>query len=169
MKLKTIKRIDAPGHAHALTFSCYCGHPWFESNEIAYLLIENLQRCRLRHDFDLWAYVIMPEHVHLLIMPRQPSYRMAAILASIKRPVAYQARQRIGRDLPHFWQPGGGYDRNLTEPKTVYHEIEYIHANPVRRGLCKKPEQYLFSSAAFWADEHDVPIKMDHTVPQLVP
>jgi putative transposase len=47
-----------------------------------------------------------------------------------------------------FWQRGGGYDRNLTEPKTVWAEIDYIHANPVRRGFCQTAAAWPWSSAA---------------------
>ena len=118
-------------------------------------------------DLNLWAYVIMPEHVHLLIMPRQADYQMSTLLASIKRPVAFQARRIIGTEEPHFWQPGGGYDRNLIEPLTVHHEIEYIHANPVRRGLCDHPADYRYSSAGFWSGANAVPITMDKSLPDV--
>ena len=59
---------------------------------------------------------------------------------------------REGRRVRHrMWQPGGGYDRNLFETKAIYLEIDYLHANPVRRGLCVRPEDWLWSSAADYA------------------
>jgi putative transposase len=56
-------------------------------------------------------------------------------------------RQPSGRVYYRFWQRGGGYDRNLAEPKTIWNEIDYFHANPVRRRLCDSPMAWLWSSA----------------------
>jgi hypothetical protein len=56
-------------------------------------------------------------------------------------------RQPGGRVHYRFWQRGGGYDRNLTEPKSIWNEIDYFHANPIRRGLCDTPTAWLWSSA----------------------
>jgi putative transposase len=127
-------------------------------------LVEAIDQARQIHGFDLWAYVLMPEHAHLLIWPRKPTYSISRILTSIKRPVSRKAlsyvrtsapdflsqmedRQPGGRVHYRFWQRGGGYDRNLTEPKSIWHEINYFHANPVRRGLCDTPTAWVWSSA----------------------
>ena len=91
-------------------------------------------------------------------------YSISRILTSIKRPVLRKAlsyvrtsapnflsqmedRQPGGRVHYRFWQRGGGYDRNLTEPKSIWAEIDYFHANPVRRGLCDTPTAWPWSSA----------------------
>jgi putative transposase len=50
-----------------------------------------------------------------------------------------------------FWQRGGGYDRNVNEPATIRAMIEYIHDNPVRRGLVKRAIDWPWSSARFFA------------------
>jgi REP element-mobilizing transposase RayT len=92
--------------------------------------IEALDKARAKHEFDLWAWVIMPEHVHLLIYPRKPLHKTAKILASIKKPVGYRAIQFLKENDPaflqqltvvnknrtyhHFWQVGPGYDKTLT-------------------------------------------------------
>jgi putative transposase len=60
-----------------------------------------------------------------------------------------------------FWQRGGGYDRNIIEPGTLHAMIEYIHNNPVRRGLVSKPTDWPWSSARWHAGYHDVPLAMD--------
>ena len=95
----------------------------------------------------------MPEHVHLLVWPTEAEYNVGAILNSIKQSVAKRAlafvrstapaflarmedRQPSGETHNRFWQRGGGYDRNIVEETTLYRLIEYLHANPVRRGLC---------------------------------
>ena len=127
---------------------------------------------------SLWAYVIMPEHVHLLIYPQHDDYEMRRILAGLKRPVSQEAKKHLEgkgatkwlerltvhyptRDVFRFWQPGGGFDHNIFKEKTVAAVIEYMHANPVRRGLVKDPTDWEWSSARFWDGRADVPIRMD--------
>ena len=63
-----------------------------------------------------------------------------------------------------FWQRGGGYDRNIQEPATLRTMIDYIHNNPVRRGLMDHPTDWPWSSARFYAGEKDVPLVMDPLV-----
>lgn len=127
-------------------------------------MVEAIDRARTRHGFHLWAYVVMPEHVHVLLCPTTAEYSISGILTTMKKSVSMRAlefvekhspaflgqmedRQPNGKVSHRFWQRGGGYDRNLTEPKSVWAEIAYIHANPVRRGLCERPVEWLWSSA----------------------
>jgi putative transposase len=60
-----------------------------------------------------------------------------------------------------FWQRGGGYDRNVIDARTLFSMIEYIHNNPVRRGLVEDATDWIWSSARFYAGARDVPIRMD--------
>jgi len=166
---KECVRYNEPGHAHSLTFSCTGRRPLLASDSAKQLLIESLGAARQRYRFDIWAYVIMPEHVHLLIWPREQDYSISEILRAIKRPMSFRAHQEGLIGEPGFWLPGGGYDRNLFLPQAVHEEVEYIHANPVRRGLCDRPTDWRYSSAAFWAGHEDVPLKMDRTIPEAGP
>jgi len=59
-----------------------------------------------------------------------------------------------------FWQRGGGYDRNVTEPATIWAEIDYFHTNPVRRKLCERSFEWPWSSAA-WYQSGTGPLSMD--------
>ena len=54
-----------------------------------------------------------------------------------------------------FWQPGGGYDRNIVSNDEMREKIEYIHSNPVRRGLAESPTGYRWSSARWYAGDRD--------------
>ena len=65
------------------------------------------------------------------------------------------------RRVFRFWQPGGGFDHNVFREKTLPAIIEYIHANPVRRGLVAQPTDWAWSSARFWEGSADVPLRMD--------
>ncbi len=107
----------------------------------------------------------MPEHVHLIVFPRREQYDISVILKAIKQPVGLKAIRYLDACAPEvldkitvkrgqrqerrFWQPGGGFDRNIFEPKTLFTMIEYIHANPVRRGLVERAEDWKWSSAGW--------------------
>ena len=162
---KTCKRINEPGHAHTLTFSCFQRQAFLSRDRSRQWLIDAIRTARRKHDLHVWAYVIMPEHVHLLIWPTKPEYDIGAILASIKKSVAVRAvafvrekapefllrmrdQQPNGKVAHRFWQRGGGYDRNLWSPSYIWQTIDYIHDNPVRRGLCAVSTDWRWSSAS---------------------
>lgn len=78
--------------------------------------------------------------------------------------------QPSGKVAHRFWQRGGGYDRNLTQTKTVHATIDYIHANPVRRELVATPEDWYWSSARYFVGRTDVPLVPDvDSIPMLGP
>ncbi len=182
---KTVQHYDEIGHAHFLTFSCYHRLSLLSKDRTRHWFVEEVNKSRAKHQFDLWAWVIMPEHVHLLIWPRLQNYETSKILASIKKPVGFKAIQHIklhsprfldrltvqnrNRTYHRFWQAGPGVDNNLYEPRAIHNAIEYIHNNPVRRGLVKNPNDWFWSSARDWAAFDNVPIKVDRTVPMLAP
>src|SRR2546422_141590 len=88
---KRVRHFDLLGDAHFLTFSCFHRFPLLSKDRTRKWLIEAIGNARTKHSFDLWAWVIMPEHVHLLIYPRSNDCKIAAVLADIKRPVAQRA------------------------------------------------------------------------------
>src|SRR5262245_65150708 len=95
---KICKRFNDPGHAHALTFSCFRRQPFLSKARSRRWLIDALDRARDKHRFHVWAYVIMPEHAHVLIWPTEPVYDVSAILNSIKQSVAKRALFYVRRD-----------------------------------------------------------------------
>ncbi len=184
--LKNCKRYNNPGDAHALTFSCFQRRPFLCKDRSRQWLIEAINRAREEHRFHIWAYVIMPEHAHLLIWPVDLKYDVSKILKSIKQSVASRALAFVRREAPEFlrqmedrqpngtihyrfWQRGGGYDRNVNEPNTVYEQIEYMHNNPVRRRLCEKAEDWQWSGAADLAGLRTGPLRIDReSLPLIV-
>ena len=95
---------NEPGHAHELTFTCYRRFRFLPAERTCLWLAEATAKARETLDLDLWAYAFMPEHVHLLLRPRQPCYSMAAILKAIKEPVGSQAVAYLVTYAPH-WLP----------------------------------------------------------------
>jgi putative transposase len=128
----------------------------------------------------------MPEHVHLLVWPTQDEYDVSDFFSSVKQSVAKRALPYVRRtaqaflsrmkDLQpngkihyRFWQRGGGYDRNVIEPGIIYRQIVYIHNNPVRRGLCERAEDWIWSSAADHAGVRAGPLRLDlDSIPSFI-
>jgi putative transposase len=175
---KTVKSYNTPGEAHELTFSCFQRLPLLGKDRGRQWFLEALDQARVRRQFLLWAYVIMPEHVHVIVWPRGPAYEVRLIRAALKIPVQRKALAFLRRQespfLEHlrdvqpngevhyrFWQRGGGYDRNINEPATLRTMIDYIHCNPVRRGLVAQAVDWPWSSARFYADAGKVLLEMD--------
>jgi putative transposase len=175
---KTCQRYNIPGHAHALTFSCFRRQAFLSKDASRQWLSEGIDRARQKLHFHVWASVIMLEHAHLLVWPTEPVYDISDLLNSIKQSVAKRALLFVHRHAPEFlprmedrrpngkehfrfWQRGGGYDRNVFELATVFEQIVYMHNNPVRRGLCVKPEDWLWSGAADYAGLRVGPLRLD--------
>jgi putative transposase len=181
---KRVRHFDLPGDAHFLTFSCFHRLPLLSKDRTRKWLVEAIHNARTKHCFDLWAWVIMPEHVHLLIYPRTSDSKMSHVLADIKRPVAQRAIaylvsrrslflsrltvQNKSRTYRRFWQAGPGQDHNIYDPGTAHRVVAYIHCNPLRRGLTTSAENWYWSSAGDWNGRLDVPIRVDRTLPAVV-
>jgi len=177
-KPKHARSYNEPGHAHELTFSCFHGLPLLAKDRSRALFVSAMRCAQRDLNVNILAYVIMPEHVHVLVCPWEAVYQIARIRQALKMPVASKALRFLRRTAPpfleklkdlqpngdvhyRFWQRGGGYDRNVYEPGTLWHMIDYIHNNPVRRGLVDKPTDWVWSSARFYAQMRPVPIEMD--------
>ena len=186
---KKVKHYDN-GEPHFLTFSCFQRMPLLSKDRTREWFVDALERARNEHGFHLWAWVIMPEHVHILLWPpyhlispdpRSLQGRIHGILTSIKRPVAKKAiaylrkhapdfLQRLtvrnsGRVYQRFWQAGSGFDENASEPDALHAMADYIHQNPVRRGLVNRAEDWPWSSARDWMCLSDSRITVDRTIP----
>jgi putative transposase len=175
---KSRKTWNETGHAHFLTYSCHKRLPLLTRDRSRERVLAALEAIRRELHVELRAYVIMPEHVHVLLCPQRADYEMRRILAALKRPVSDAARdyleqtsqtswlQRLtvrypSRKVFRFCQPGGGFDHNIFREKTVPAVINYIHANPVRRELVATTTERAWSSARFWEGCEDVPLRMD--------
>lgn len=82
----------------------------------------------------------MPEHVHLLL--REPE---RGTLADAIKPLKQGVSRRLAGDAEHFWQKRY-YDRNIRDAREFRATLRSIHRNPVKRGLCERPEDWAWSS-----------------------
>ncbi len=175
---KRKKTFNIPGHAHCLTYSCHKRLPPLCHDTSRHWVIKAMEAARQRHSIYIWAYAIMPDHVHLLVMPRTEQYSIQKLLFSLKRPVSWKAKRFLiaahdskwtdrltvakgPRTVFRFWQPGGGFDRNICSSKGIAQVAAYLHANPVRRGLVNEPTDWYWSSARWWAGDRAGPLEVD--------
>jgi REP element-mobilizing transposase RayT len=104
-------------------------------------VIENLAFYRRRADFRLHAYVVMPDHLHLLITPQRCG--LSDCMRNVKSLVAKSVRELLGRSGP-IWQ-ARFHDRGVRTMTEFQRYVAYIHMNPVVAGLCGRPQDYRFS------------------------
>jgi putative transposase len=164
---KRIRHFNVPGHAHLLTFSCFNQLPLLLNDARRTLLSRCIDRANEHHQFQLIAFVYMPEHIHLLVYPKDPVGLIEKLLYAIKKPfsdrikkelIAKESpqlreltiRERPGKRVFRFWQEGPGHDRNLLSVESVVKAAEYLHNNPVRRRLCAFPDQWRWSSWRYY-------------------
>lgn len=84
MKYKKIKHFNLPNNVHELTFSCFKNQGFLKDERFCRWFLYSLDKARIKYSFKLIAYVIMPDHVHLLIYPIEENYDMSKILSGIK-------------------------------------------------------------------------------------
>jgi putative transposase len=99
-KYKSCRRYNTPGEAHSLTFTCFHRQQFLSKERSCAWLIGAIDAARGEWHFDLWACVIMPEHCHLLLLPRQEDYSISRILESIKLPVTRRAKRYLESTAP---------------------------------------------------------------------
>lgn len=164
---KLVKHYHDPGDVHELTFSCYRRLPLLTNNEWREQLARCIDTAGQQTGIELAAFVFMPEHVHLLVVPTSSDPAIDRYLALIKQPFSKWVKdllldskspladrltihERPGKMSFRYWQEGPGYDRNLNTPMAIEAAIDYIHQNPVRRGLVKRAVNWKWSSAGWY-------------------
>jgi putative transposase len=159
-----LKRLQHEGDLHFITFSCYDRQPYLTTPQSRQIVEDMLETLRARHDFAILGYVLMPEHVHLLMT--EPKI---GTLASTLRVLKGETSKLLRDTHKHFWQPRY-YDFNVfTEVKRI-EKLKYIHRNPVARELVKRPEEWPWSSFLAYATREPcrVTIQTPHsTIPAL--
>ena len=120
---KTCKAFDEPGQAHALTFSCFGRQRFLSRERSCRWTIDAIRQAGAKYGFQLWAYVLMPEHVHLMLGEPKRSK-----LEDIFRALKTQTSKRLKGDRLQFWQRRY-YDFNAHSEEKRVEKIRYIHRN----------------------------------------
>ena len=140
-----LKRFQQTESLHFITFSCFHRLALLEAEGARDTVEAVLEQTRARHRARIYAYVLMPEHIHLLIN-EPPRIVLAQFLKACKQVTSHKLRGRIEK----FWQDRY-YDSNIRGETARSEVIRYIHRNPVVRGLVAKPEDWAWSSFRHYA------------------
>jgi putative transposase len=140
-----LKRFQKAEALHFITFSCFHRLPLLEAPSTCETFEGVLEQMRARHEARIYAYVLMPEHVHLLVN-EPPRILLAQFLKALKQMTSRKLRGQRGQ----FWQTRY-YDSNIRGEEARFKVIRYIHRNPVKRGLAAKPEDWAWPSFRHYA------------------
>jgi putative transposase len=135
-----LKRYYGYGHLHFITFSCYRRLPLLGYASARNCFLEILEEVRHKYDFVIVGYVVMPEHVHLLM--NEPSHGDPSVVMQVLK---QRTSHAISHQEPQFWQLRF-YDFNVWSARKHVEKLKYMHRNPVTRGLVETPEEWLWSS-----------------------
>jgi len=167
-----LQHFDNLNTARFVTFCCYRRQQFLNSSPVIQTFLDSLADTRSNYQFRLLGYVIMPEHVHLVIHPPDGT-SLGPMIGEIKSKSAGQIIAnnliqlpdncrivRNGQERWAFWQPRC-YDHNCRTEEIVLEKINYCHNNPVRRGLANEPGDWRWSSYNWYIGKRDVPITID--------
>jgi putative transposase len=174
---------------HFLTFSCYQRRPLFAKSERCDLFLKILERVRRRYRLVVVGYVVMPEHVHLLVNEPQRDTLSTAVqalkLGFVKSLEGFRftdapprsrksgetwgtlmkhtpMKQNCRSRTNHFWQ-ARFYDFNVWTEKKRIEKLLYIHRNPVTRGLVASPEEWPWTSFRWYLNGEKGPVAINDT------
>lgn len=146
-----LRRCQQSGDLHFITFSCYRRQPLLATPQARRVFEQTLERVRRWYGLFVTGYVVMPEHVHLLVSEPERS-SLAVALQMLKQisarkllPTLQRSSTGTTQKPPRFWQTRY-YDFNVDTRKKRIEKLRYMHRNPVRRGLVTRPEDWEWSS-----------------------
>lgn len=138
-------RLVIPGFAHHVVHRGHNRRPVFATEDDFLFYLHKLARLNREHSVQLFAYCLMTNHVHLLLMPTTSDG-----LARVLKPLAAAHTRHINRTQVRtgtVWE--GRYRSSVVQTEEYLLECSrYIELNPVRAGMCARPEDYPWSSYA---------------------
>ena len=144
-----LRRFQRSGQSHFVTFTCYHRRAYFNLPDVCDLFVQCLESMRCRFAMCVYGYVVMPEHVHLLL--NEPKQGMLAdAIHWLKLSVAKREPWLGDSRSSVFWQKRY-YDRNVRDEREFTKKLRYLHRNPVTRGLVKQPGDWKWSSFRHYA------------------
>ena len=161
------------GDLHFITFTCYRRLPLLRLVRARNVFVHILGEVRDRYGFSLVGYVVMPEHIHLLIgepVRGTPSTVIQVLKQCVSRRLRCKRRAPAGQlnlifangedSLPRFWQRRF-YDFNAWTLKKRVEKLHYMHMNPLKRKLVDHPKAWPWSSFSFYSNLKNGLIRVD--------
>ncbi len=171
-----LRHYDNLGTARFITFSCHRRLPLLVSDSVRSIIVSNLERLRTEQSLRILGYVLMPEHIHLVLWPRDglklgPAIGRMKALAALEIIEGWRTTslppqwhdlsvQRDRLDKVVVWMRRC-YDHNCRTRASVIEKIDYCHRNPVSRGLVTDPAEWKWSSFGWYQSERNVPLAID--------
>jgi putative transposase len=179
-----LRRHDEFGHIHFLTVSCFRRLQFFRHDSVKLSFIRAMDDVRAKHGVRWLGYVVMPEHVHVLVLPQSLGgdqvTPISVVLHDLKQRAGHGGKEALravwrerrslgtsaldgwatGPGPKPFWKPRG-YDFNVVAEEKILEKLDYMHCNPVTRSLVDRPEQWRWSSYRFYELDDDSLIAMD--------
>ena len=164
--------------------SCYRRLQFFHHDPVKCVFIDGMARTRTKLGIRWIAYPVMPEHVHLLVFPQPVGATepvpISTVLQELKQYVGRHGKQALrsiwreaqslgsppldkwalGTAAKPFWKTRA-YDFNVTTEEAFHTRLDYVHKNPITRGLVARAEQWPWSSNRFYEYDDDSVIAMD--------
>jgi len=140
---------------HFITCSCYHRLPFLDTAAAQDVFLEMLEEARQKYLFRVVGYVVMPEHVHLLLSEPQIG-TLSTALQVVKQRTARKVQDVVRGQM---WQRRF-YDFNVFTQKKVTEKLFYMHENPVKRGLVLSADDWVWSSARFYSSGEQGVVKI---------
>jgi len=180
-----LRRYDKPGHSHFWTASCYRRLTFFWHDTMKRVVVDALRGLQDRFGICLIAYVVMPEHVHVVLYPHSRGddrpVPVSQLWHAFKQHVGFHGKEclrSVWRQQGRLWSEPlnvwandpqdkkqimhtRGYDFNIDRQDTLIQKIEYCHKNPVTRGLVAHPKDWPWSSFRFYESCDQSDLRMD--------
>ena len=157
-----LERRYGKSHLHFITFSCIRRRPLLGEPEARTCFVRIFDEVRTRYQFRLIGYVVMPEHVHLL-MTEPPTGNLSTAIQVLKQRASVLLPFRKGNchgSEGHFWYRRF-YDFNVYSRLKMTEKLSYMHLNPLNRNLVVHPRDWPWSSWSHYAGEGPVLIAID--------
>ncbi len=171
-----LKHYDNLNQARFITFCTHQSMPLITNNKYRQIVIDSIKAAKNKLHFKLIGYVLMPEHVHLVILPDQGT-RAGAIIGEIKQVSSKKIHEILDTSKSPllekltvrrnhlmrftFWQRRC-YDHNCRDEESMWEKVNYCHNNPVKRGLVKSPLDWRWSSYRYYNGYDDYMLEMDN-------
>ncbi|MDF1520120.1 MAG: hypothetical protein RQ728_07230 [Brevefilum sp.] len=166
-------------YVYFVTFTVVDWLPIFINPEPLNIITDSLNFCINERSLRVYAYVIMPNHLHLVVFDAKfDNARLQKTLAKFRKFTGHKLADYVDNNLATsissvirnnsmkdrsrvVWIPGW-HAEGLASEAFVNQKVEYIHQNPVSKGYVQVPEHWRFSSAGFWinGEAGDIPISM---------
>jgi putative transposase len=147
--LRRHKQLAFAGSLHFVTTVTEVRSDWFVDPALCRKVLEAFEYCRARFEVQCLGYVLMPDHLHAVLYQQNEEALIPAMMRRFKSLTATRCRPH-GYENTALWRRRYD-DVPLPNAEAVNTRLQYMHFNPVRRGLVEAAEKYAWSSARDWA------------------